>query len=391
MEWRTARISRAALHEDSTLAALPDGATGSKPRSSSAQGATKTRGRTTPVRSLSPRRRSHSCENTAASRWQRSQVYAQQISTGQEDKNDTPEMSEGEEMDKFAKVRSCVLRLLRGRELSDSGGAERQGAGADQEGETGFEEYGGAVLARDGRREASVSWVPGLRLLRELTLSLQLRHEPQMVPPARTFLLFLFVQRLTRCTVERNLDLRQLLPRPFPPPSLPSPLTPSQWLDFGSGLNLSLPQCPRPRLEKERITYLTAEQRRNYLVRINDRGLLVWARNGEEVDTTKWYRDGRAEVGVVRMSEQELREVERRKAERRRRARETGDSSSSSSSSDSDGQVVGYADKVRSLTFGRGRWEGADGFGVHREGRRGRGEGLSSSRRGSITTSLRER
>lgn len=49
----------------------------------------------------------------AASRWQRSQVYAQQISTGQE-KDDSPEMSEGEEMDKFARVRFASFRLKEG-------------------------------------------------------------------------------------------------------------------------------------------------------------------------------------------------------------------------------------------------------------------------------------
>lgn len=157
-------------------------------------------------------------------------------------------------------------------------------------------------------------------------------------------------------TTRPNAPLSGTKPRPrttsstsVPPSRRPSRCSNSapQWLDSGAGRTLSLPQCPRPRLEKERITYLTASQRQNYLVRVNDAGLLVWARNGEEVDTTEWYKDGGPEVGVVKMGEEELRAREREKAERRKRARETGDSSSSSSSSDSDGEVVGYADKVR--------------------------------------------
>ena len=33
------------------------------------------------------------------------------------------------------------------------------------------------------------------------------------------------------------------------------------WLDHGEGKETSLPECSREQLEKERITYLSAEQR----------------------------------------------------------------------------------------------------------------------------------
>ncbi|CDO73493.1 hypothetical protein BN946_scf185013.g128 [Trametes cinnabarina] len=73
-----------------------------------------------------------------------------------------------------------------------------------------------------------------------------------------------------------------------------------KWLDRGGGKNLSLKECPRERLEKERITYLSPEQRLNYLVRIDSEGKLRWARNGELVDTTagRW-KDAGGGRGIV--------------------------------------------------------------------------------------------
>ncbi|EGO30968.1 hypothetical protein SERLADRAFT_376376 [Serpula lacrymans var. lacrymans S7.9] len=39
-----------------------------------------------------------------------------------------------------------------------------------------------------------------------------------------------------------------------------------RWLDSGGGKNLSLRECPRERLENERIVYLSAEQRKISLI-----------------------------------------------------------------------------------------------------------------------------
>ncbi|GFZ42631.1 hypothetical protein JCM24511_00348 [Saitozyma sp. JCM 24511] len=73
-----------------------------------------------------------------------------------------------------------------------------------------------------------------------------------------------------------------------------------RWLDKGEGNKLDLEELPRERLDKERITYLTAEQRLNYLVKVDDEGKLRWVRNDELVDTAagKW-RDSGNGGGIV--------------------------------------------------------------------------------------------
>ncbi|RXK41274.1 hypothetical protein M231_01424 [Tremella mesenterica] len=67
-----------------------------------------------------------------------------------------------------------------------------------------------------------------------------------------------------------------------------------RWLDKGAGKDLDLEVLPRERLEKERITYLSADQRLNYLVNVDRDGRLRWARNDELVDTAagKWHDAG---------------------------------------------------------------------------------------------------
>ncbi|KAJ5753325.1 uncharacterized protein N7511_007478 [Penicillium nucicola] len=57
------------------------------------------------------------------------------------------------------------------------------------------------------------------------------------------------------------------------------------WLDHGEGKQLELEQCPRERLEKQQVRYLTREQRMNYLVRVDEAGLFRWAKNNELVWT----------------------------------------------------------------------------------------------------------
>ncbi|WWC87802.1 uncharacterized protein L201_002694 [Kwoniella dendrophila CBS 6074] len=67
-----------------------------------------------------------------------------------------------------------------------------------------------------------------------------------------------------------------------------------RWLDRGDGKDLDLEELPRERLEKERITYLSAEQRLNYLIKVDKDGLLRWAKSNELVDTAagKWKDAG---------------------------------------------------------------------------------------------------
>jgi hypothetical protein len=72
------------------------------------------------------------------------------------------------------------------------------------------------------------------------------------------------------------------------------------WLDYGEGKNLDLEDCPRERLEKQQVRYLTREQRMNYLVTVDEAGLFRWAKNNELVWTNSTrYKDSLE--GIVSM------------------------------------------------------------------------------------------
>lgn len=138
----------------------------------------------------------------------------------------------------------------------------------------------------------------------------------------------------------------------------------SQWLDEGDGKDLDLEECPRKRLESECITYLTAEQREMYRVEVKD-GLLVWAKDGQPLDTSKYHEDrGPDKGGIVAISEEEYEENRRKENEKMKKLAEAGqgdisssdyDSSSSSSSSDEADEVRegvrAYGDKVCRFPF----------------------------------------
>jgi hypothetical protein len=57
------------------------------------------------------------------------------------------------------------------------------------------------------------------------------------------------------------------------------------WLDHGAGLRVDLSLCSREKLDRERIRYLSREERKDYLVEIDEVGRLRWAKNGELVTT----------------------------------------------------------------------------------------------------------
>src|SRR5271154_243899 len=71
------------------------------------------------------------------------------------------------------------------------------------------------------------------------------------------------------------------------------------WLDQGEGLNVDLAEQGRSRhsLDNEKVRYLTREQRANYLVKIDEKGLLRWAKNDKKIDTTIEFKD--SEEGIV--------------------------------------------------------------------------------------------
>lgn len=78
--------------------------------------------------------------------------------------------------------------------------------------------------------------------------------------------------------------------------------------------------------------YLSAEQRKNYLVKIDDRGRIRWARNGELVDThPNQWKDSEGGQGIVPLDGTEDRAVEHRL--RRQVSTLSGGPSTSSSSS----------------------------------------------------------
>lgn len=63
------------------------------------------------------------------------------------------------------------------------------------------------------------------------------------------------------------------------------------WLDFGEGCNLDMASCPRERLDREQVRYLSREERQHYLVQVDAEGRLCWAKNGKRIDTTEQWKD----------------------------------------------------------------------------------------------------
>ncbi len=63
------------------------------------------------------------------------------------------------------------------------------------------------------------------------------------------------------------------------------------WLDYGEGRFIDCQGCPRERLDKEQVRYLSKEERLDYLVKIDKEGKLCWAKNGARIDTTEHYKD----------------------------------------------------------------------------------------------------
>ncbi|CAD6442266.1 7abfa553-b78b-44e6-b871-8d031b028933 [Sclerotinia trifoliorum] len=70
------------------------------------------------------------------------------------------------------------------------------------------------------------------------------------------------------------------------------------WLDYGEGRFIDCQGCPRERLDREQVRYLSKEERLDYLVKIDEEGRLCWAKNGERIDTTTEWRDSIR--GIVR-------------------------------------------------------------------------------------------
>lgn len=63
------------------------------------------------------------------------------------------------------------------------------------------------------------------------------------------------------------------------------------WLDYGEGRNLDMTACPRERLDREQVRYLSREERQYYVVQVDADGRLCWAKNGARIDTTEKWKD----------------------------------------------------------------------------------------------------
>lgn len=64
------------------------------------------------------------------------------------------------------------------------------------------------------------------------------------------------------------------------------------WLDYGEGRKIDMASCPRERLDREQVRYLSREERQYYLVTVDSEGRLCWAKNGARIDTTEKWKDG---------------------------------------------------------------------------------------------------
>ncbi len=49
--------------------------------------------------------------------------------------------------------------------------------------------------------------------------------------------------------------------------------------------------CPRERLDREQVRYLSREERQYYIVKVDKEGRLCWAKNGARIDTTEKWKD----------------------------------------------------------------------------------------------------
>lgn len=133
------------------------------------------------------------------------------------------------------------------------------------------------------------------------------------------------------------------------------------WLDYGEGRFLDCQGCPRERLDREQVRYLSKEERLDYLVKIDKEGRLCWAKNGVRIDTTAEYRDsihgivpdtddtpayGPAEAEVATgLQDGHI-----------HHHRSNSSSSSSSTSSDSGQEASARADKYATPDFDQSKW-----------------------------------
>lgn len=106
------------------------------------------------------------------------------------------------------------------------------------------------------------------------------------------------------------------------------------WLDYGEGRDMEIAACPRERLDRERVRYLSREERQHYVVKVDEDGRLCWAKNGARIDTTEKWKD--SIHGIVPADDPTPAYRSPDEDEGQHVARLLGDSSTAESSSSSD-------------------------------------------------------
>jgi hypothetical protein len=82
------------------------------------------------------------------------------------------------------------------------------------------------------------------------------------------------------------------------------------WLDYGEGKDVELPMRSRERLDKERVRYLSREERQRYLVKVDRDGRLRWAKNNERIWTySERFRDSMDGIVLIGDSTPSFRET----------------------------------------------------------------------------------
>jgi hypothetical protein len=106
------------------------------------------------------------------------------------------------------------------------------------------------------------------------------------------------------------------------------------WLDHGEGRNIEIEACPRERLDRECVRYLSREERQHYLVKVDADGRLCWAKNGARIDTTEKWKDS---IHGIVPADDPTPAYKPLGEEDEHSTRLLGDSSTGESSSDDDG------------------------------------------------------
>jgi hypothetical protein len=116
-------------------------------------------------------------------------------------------------------------------------------------------------------------------------------------------------------------------------------------MDEGEGRNFEHPTVSRERLEKEQVRYLSREERMKYLVKIDEKGHLCWAKNGKPITTSIDYKDSVEGVVPVDDTTPAYRSAGKLDGGSSRRSLSSTSTSNSSDAADSDVEGEHYVNQ----------------------------------------------